>query len=122
MKARQELRHELHEKYLRAVEDGDEAAMMYEREFREAEEALAKVQANLRWKEAALGVTEHTKLQELIKSEYMHLQMNARTLKLRLRERLRARKFEMDRVECAYHRLMNGRHHDDWDSQKLTTT
>jgi hypothetical protein len=29
MKARQELRHELCEKYLRAVEDGDEAAAMY---------------------------------------------------------------------------------------------
>jgi Skp family chaperone for outer membrane proteins len=55
MKAHQELRHELREKYLRAVEDGDEAAAMYKREFREAEEALAKVQANLQRKEAALG-------------------------------------------------------------------
>ncbi|KAJ7741224.1 hypothetical protein B0H14DRAFT_3097286 [Mycena olivaceomarginata] len=107
MKARQELRHELHEKYLRAVEDGDEAAAMYEREFREAEEALVKAQANLRRKEAALGVTEHAELQELVKSEYMRLRMNARALKLRLRERLRARKFEMDVVERAYRRLMN---------------
>ncbi|KAJ7726072.1 hypothetical protein B0H14DRAFT_2641184 [Mycena olivaceomarginata] len=107
MKARQELCHELREKYLRAVEDGDEAAAMYEQEFREAEEALAKAQANLRRKEAALGVTEHAELQELIKSEYMRLRMNARALKLRLRERLRARKFEMDVVERAYRRLMN---------------
>ncbi|KAJ7362700.1 hypothetical protein DFH08DRAFT_682797, partial [Mycena albidolilacea] len=38
---------------------------------------------------------------------YIRLWMNARTLKLRLRERLRARKFEMDVVECAYRRLMN---------------
>ncbi|KAJ7810835.1 hypothetical protein B0H14DRAFT_3090716 [Mycena olivaceomarginata] len=90
-----------------AVEDGDEAAAMYEREFGEAEEALAKAQANLRRKEAALGVTEHAELQELVKSEYMCLRMNARALKLRLRERLRARKFEMDVVERAYHRLMN---------------
>ncbi|KAJ7805103.1 hypothetical protein B0H14DRAFT_3485385, partial [Mycena olivaceomarginata] len=107
MKARQELCHELREKYLRAVEDGDEAAAMYEREFREAEEALAKAQANLRRKEAALGVIEHAELQELVKSEYMRLRMNARALKLRLRERLRARKFEMDVVERAYRRLMN---------------
>ncbi|KAJ7867489.1 hypothetical protein B0H14DRAFT_2177689, partial [Mycena olivaceomarginata] len=38
---------------------------------------------------------------------YMRLWMNARALKLRLRERLRARKFEMDVVERAYRRLMN---------------
>ncbi|KAJ7701006.1 hypothetical protein B0H14DRAFT_3527804 [Mycena olivaceomarginata] len=98
MKARQELRHELREKYLRAVEDGDEAATMYEQEFREAEEALTKVQVNLRRKEAALGVTEHVELLELVKSEYMHLRMNVHALKLRLYEQLRARKFEMDVV------------------------
>jgi Skp family chaperone for outer membrane proteins len=113
MKARQELCHEPREKYLRAVEDGDEAAAMYEREFREAEEALAKAQANLQRKEAALGVTKHAELQELVKSEYIRLWMNARALKLRLQEQLRARKFEMDIVERTYRRLMNGRHHDD---------
>ncbi|KAJ7663695.1 hypothetical protein B0H14DRAFT_2658723, partial [Mycena olivaceomarginata] len=73
-------------------------------EFREAEEALAKVQANLQRKEAALGVTKHAELQELVKSEYMRLRMNAHALKLRLRERLRARKFEKDIVERTYRR------------------
>jgi hypothetical protein len=68
------------------------------------------------------GVTEHAELQELVKSEYMRLQMNARALKLRLWEQLRAKKFKMDVFEHVYRRLMNGRHHDDWDGQKLTTT
>ncbi|KAJ7891605.1 hypothetical protein B0H14DRAFT_3428393 [Mycena olivaceomarginata] len=85
MKARQELRHELREKYLRAVEDGDKAAAI----------------------ESAAEGTEHAELQELVKSEYMRLQMNACALKLRLRERLRARKFEMDVVQRVYRRLMN---------------
>ncbi|KAJ7799049.1 hypothetical protein B0H14DRAFT_3491976 [Mycena olivaceomarginata] len=88
--ARQELRHELREKYLRAVEDGDEAAAI--------ESAVEG---------GGLGVTKHAELQELVKSEYMRLRINARALKLRLRERLRARKFEMDVMECAYRRLMN---------------
>jgi hypothetical protein len=110
MKARQELRHELCEKYLRAVEDGDEVAAMYEQEFREAEDALAKAQANLRRKEAGLGVTEHAEWQELVKSEYMRLRMNVCALKLQPWEQLWARKFKMDIVEHAYCRLMNGRH------------
>ncbi|KAF8201028.1 hypothetical protein K438DRAFT_1513344, partial [Mycena galopus ATCC 62051] len=38
---------------------------------------------------------------------YMRLRMNMRALKLRLRERLRARKFKMDIVERSYRRLLN---------------
>ncbi|KAJ7889084.1 hypothetical protein B0H14DRAFT_2336875, partial [Mycena olivaceomarginata] len=72
-----------------------------------AQEALEKSLATLRRKEKALGVNEQQELQKLIKSEYMRVRMNARALKLRLRQRLRARKFEMDIVERTYRRLLN---------------
>ncbi|KAJ7061896.1 hypothetical protein B0H15DRAFT_746585, partial [Mycena belliarum] len=38
---------------------------------------------------------------------YLQLKMNARALKHRLRDRLRARKFELDRVERSFRRLVN---------------
>jgi hypothetical protein len=101
---------ELRQKYLDAVEAEDDDAAMYEREFKQAQAALTTSVANLRRKEAALGVNEYDELEALATSEYMRARMNARALKLRLRERLRARKFEMDVVERAYRRLMNGKY------------
>ncbi|KAJ7796379.1 hypothetical protein B0H14DRAFT_3494859 [Mycena olivaceomarginata] len=98
---------ELRQKYLDAVEAEDDDAAMYEREFKQAQAALTTSVANLRRKEAALGVNEYDELEALATSEYMRARMNARALKLRLREQLRARKFEMDVVERAYRRLMN---------------
>ncbi|KAJ7717766.1 hypothetical protein B0H14DRAFT_3521899 [Mycena olivaceomarginata] len=83
-------------KYLNAVEAEDDDAAMYEREFKQAQAALTTSVANLRRKEAALGVNEYDELEALATSEYMRARMNARALKLRLRERLRARKFEME--------------------------
>ncbi|KAJ7659662.1 hypothetical protein DFH06DRAFT_1130430 [Mycena polygramma] len=53
------------------------------------------------------GVSDAEELANLAGSEYLRVRMNPRDLKLRLRERLRARKFKMDVVERAYRRLMN---------------
>lgn len=78
------------------------------RELKTAEEGLQKAERTLARKEEALGVNERLELRELAKSEYMQLRMNARALKYRLRARLRARKFELDEVERAYRRLVNG--------------
>ncbi|KAJ7627710.1 hypothetical protein DFH06DRAFT_1338877 [Mycena polygramma] len=72
-----------------------------------ARDALDKMESTLRRKEAALGVSDAEELANLAGSEYLRVRMNTRALKLRLRERLRARKFEMDVVERAYRRLMN---------------
>ncbi|KAJ6548545.1 hypothetical protein B0H19DRAFT_952491 [Mycena capillaripes] len=93
------------QKFLASVDDDDQLAILYEREFQAGKEALRKAEVNLRRKEEALGVTETQALKELAASEYMRLRMNARALKLKLRNRLRARKFEMDPVERAHRRL-----------------
>ncbi|KAJ7684879.1 hypothetical protein DFH06DRAFT_968141 [Mycena polygramma] len=99
---------DLRKQFLDAVDRGDDAnSTLLQMEYVEAEHAQSKAEESLRRKEAALGVDEHEELTKLANSEYMRHRMNARALKLRLRERLRARKFEMDVVERAYRRLMN---------------
>ncbi|KAF8147021.1 hypothetical protein K438DRAFT_1989989 [Mycena galopus ATCC 62051] len=65
---------------------------------------LVNMEQNLRQKEGGLGVTEKQTLNHLVKSPYIRARMNARALKFRLREKLRNRKFELNRVERTYHR------------------
>jgi hypothetical protein len=110
--ARQGLVCDLHQKFLDAVmEDGPDAAL-YETEFKAAEEVLRKLKELLQQKEAVLGVDEQQELHELASSEYMCICMNARALKIHLQLRLRARKFELDPVEQALQRLVNGEFQD----------
>ncbi|KAJ7832722.1 hypothetical protein B0H13DRAFT_2370815 [Mycena leptocephala] len=87
--------HDLRQKFLDAVMEEDPDAAMYETEFKAAEEALRKLKELL------------TDLHELASSEYMRIRMNTRALKIRLRLRLCARKFELDPVERALRRLVN---------------
>jgi hypothetical protein len=110
--ARQGLLRDLRQKFLDAVMEEDPDAALYEAEFKAAEEALHKLKELLRQKEAALGVDEQQELHELANSEYMRIRMNARALKIRLRLRLHARKFELDPVEWALRRLVNGEFQD----------
>ncbi|KAJ7821848.1 hypothetical protein B0H13DRAFT_2241700 [Mycena leptocephala] len=65
---------------------------------------LRKHEATLRAKEAALGVADKQMLRHLLKSEYIRCRMNARALKYRIREKLRGRKFELERVDQFVHR------------------
>jgi hypothetical protein len=99
---------ELRQKFLDGVENDDPHAALYQTELESVQEALVKAEASLRRKEEALGVDEHQELEQLLNSEYMRLRMNARALKLRLRQRLRWRKFELDPVERNLRRLVNG--------------
>ncbi|KAJ7127206.1 hypothetical protein C8R44DRAFT_830670 [Mycena epipterygia] len=64
-----------------------------------ARKALFKVKEQLARKELALGVADRSELKKLAKSKYMELRMNAQAVKMRLRDRLRKRKFEQDRIE-----------------------
>lgn len=62
----------------------------------------------LQRKKAALGVGEHANLIAISKSKFLHLRMNARALKRRIRDRLRQRKFELEKLERAYRHTING--------------
>lgn len=99
---------EQRQQFVDAVSVGDSNAPVFQTELRAAEEALVKAQGQLRRKEGELGVDEYEELQQLAKSEYMRHRMNARALKIKLRDRIQKRKFEMDPVERAYRRLVNG--------------
>lgn len=73
------------------------------RDLDEAMQKVAKSKEALRRKEAALGVDDRHTLRNLVNSAYIQARMNARALKFRLRAKLRARKFELDRVERTFH-------------------
>ncbi|KII90299.1 hypothetical protein PLICRDRAFT_78542, partial [Plicaturopsis crispa FD-325 SS-3] len=69
---------------------------------------MAEVSANIRSRISALGATERSNLRLLATNEYVRVRMNARALKKRIRDRLRQRKFELERLERAYRHTVNG--------------
>ncbi|KAJ3816384.1 hypothetical protein F5880DRAFT_1619395 [Lentinula raphanica] len=73
-----------------------------ELELESAMNALRKAQARVTKKENSLGIDEKHKLRSLMNSPFLTKRMNARALKIRIRERLRSRKFELDRLERSY--------------------
>ncbi|KAJ3717384.1 hypothetical protein C8R42DRAFT_586975 [Lentinula raphanica] len=54
--------------------------------------------------EQKLGVEDKASYQHLARSPFINLRMNARAIKMRLRSRLTARKFECDRLERSFRR------------------
>ncbi|KAJ6570606.1 hypothetical protein DFH09DRAFT_1246915 [Mycena vulgaris] len=90
---------QLRESFLEAVAEEDPDAAVYQMQLDAASEGFKKAQENLCQKEAALG--------GLSTGEYICLRMNASALKCRLRDRLRARKFELNKVERSFRRLVN---------------
>ena len=62
----------------------------------------SKIITTIQRKRSALGVNERARLSQLSRSKFLQLRMNARALKQRLRDRLRQRKFELDRLERSY--------------------
>lgn len=81
-----------------------------ELELETAVQTLRKAEIRLKKKEEALGVTARQQLQHLIKSPFLTKKMNARALKTRIRERLRSRKFELDRLEWSFRKQRSGEH------------
>ncbi|RDB26796.1 hypothetical protein Hypma_005259 [Hypsizygus marmoreus] len=74
----------------------------------DARAALEHANANVHAKERALGVDSHAELLRLVNSPFITARMNARAVKTRLREKLRACKFELDRLERSFHKQVNG--------------
>ncbi|KAJ7079204.1 hypothetical protein C8R44DRAFT_754712 [Mycena epipterygia] len=98
---------DLEASFLEAVEEDDPDAPLVQVQVQSAEEALSAAMKKLRQKEAALGVHEKQALTHLGKSKYMGFRMNVRALKRRIRDRLCSRKFELDKIERSFRRLVN---------------
>lgn len=77
-------------------------------ELKTARAKLQKTELLVHRKDLVLGVSSRKALAQLAKSPYITARMNARALKYRAREKLRNRKFELDRVERNYHRKKTG--------------
>lgn len=73
------------------------------RDLPPAKMKLQKCQEDVRRKEAALGIDQRHALKQLVNSGYIQARMNARAVKFRLREKLRSRQFEMERVKGNFH-------------------
>ncbi|KAG6812422.1 hypothetical protein H0H93_013833, partial [Arthromyces matolae] len=76
-------------------------------------ERINKSKENIRRKRRALGFNDLQRLDRLRNDPYIAKRVNALALKHRLKERLRARKFELDRVERAYRNQVNGKKIND---------
>ncbi|KAJ3729197.1 hypothetical protein DFJ43DRAFT_962783, partial [Lentinula guzmanii] len=72
-------------------------------------EKLLKVQSTLRTCELRLGVEGMRDYWRLASSQFFRERMNACALKTRICQRLRARKFECDRIERSFRRQMNSK-------------
>lgn len=72
-------------------------------------QGLRKAQAKVTKKENTLGVDAKHKLRTLLNSPFLAKKMNACALKIRIRERLRSRKFELDRLERSYRKQRSGK-------------
>lgn len=68
-----------------------------------------KIAETLARRRAMLGISQRADLQQLKKNVYLQVRMNARALKARLRDRLRQRKFELERLERSYRITVNGK-------------
>ncbi|KAG6906264.1 hypothetical protein DXG01_014925 [Tephrocybe rancida] len=68
---------------------------------------LRELTAKIRGKQSALGVTDRARLEKLLNDPFLTARMNALALKQCLRDRLRTRKFELDRLERSFRKQVN---------------
>ncbi|KAG6904167.1 hypothetical protein DXG01_012127, partial [Tephrocybe rancida] len=77
---------------------------------------LEELRTRIRRKQAVLGVGDRTRLTNLINNPFLALRMQTLALKQRLRDRLRFRKFELDRLERSFRKQVQ---EDDPSISKL---
>lgn len=83
-------------------------ALDAENKYTSALAASERISNLLRHKERALGPIERQRLRKLVNSPYLRDRMNAFALKIRLRDKLRSRKFELERLERTFRKQING--------------
>lgn len=74
----------------------------------DARKAWKKEQARATRLQQTLGIQDTTALKKLAHSDYYCARMNAKSLKERLRAKLRDRKFELDPIERSFRRTTSG--------------
>ncbi|KAG0703204.1 hypothetical protein DFH29DRAFT_981988 [Suillus ampliporus] len=69
-----------------------------------------KTADTLRRRRAALGMEDKVNLEKMKKDIYLMVRLNALAVKTRIRDRLRQRKFELERLERSYRATINAEH------------
>jgi hypothetical protein len=69
---------------------------------------LVRLEAAVSRKRVQLGMEGRQHLQRLRDSRYLQVRVEALALKTRIRERVRQRKFELERLERAYRQAIHG--------------
>lgn len=82
--------------------------------LKECREHSAKAESAYRAKRNSLGVDGRLRLDKLTNDEFLSKRMNAMALKQRIRDRLRQRKFELERLERQYRHTSNGEFSSIW--------
>jgi hypothetical protein len=92
------------------IDGSTDLAAMVDAEGRleDARTAFRHAETKVKAKENALGVDDRTELRRLTQSIFIATRMNALALKIRLRGRLCARKYELDPLERSFRRQKNG--------------
>ncbi len=81
-----------------------------------------KYEATIKLKLTQLGVQDRQDYENLKTDKFLQLRMNARALKMRIRQRLRERKFELERLERTYRNAVNGKYNTYIDIVANTST
>jgi hypothetical protein len=76
--------------------------------LQDARDHYSCLEQGLHRKRAQLGINEVESLTQLRSDAFLRLRMNALALKQRIRDRLRYRKFEIEKLERSYRRSTNG--------------
>ncbi|KAG1847699.1 hypothetical protein F4604DRAFT_1687955 [Suillus subluteus] len=97
----------VHELEHRLISNNVDDITTFNLQLHDAHARCAKVIETLGRRRATLGVSEYADLQKLKKNVYLQVCMNAHALKMRLRERLRQRKFELEKLERSYRNTVN---------------
>ncbi|KAG2109214.1 hypothetical protein DEU56DRAFT_874510 [Suillus clintonianus] len=73
----------------------------------DARSRYKKTSDTLRRRRAALGTEDKVNLEKMKKDTYLTVRLNALAIKTRIRDRLRQRKFELERLERSYRATVN---------------
>ncbi|KAJ3474207.1 hypothetical protein NLI96_g12591 [Meripilus lineatus] len=91
----------------KALFEGDNPIVETQEKLSAVRQARADIETRTKRLRSALGVDNRLRLDRLIKDQYLQLRMSARALKTRIRNRVRDRKFEFERLERAYRNVLN---------------
>jgi chromosome segregation ATPase len=108
LKAQKKAMEAIQEELEDRADDGSSDIAELQLELSQARSKAEKLSHTIKCKKEALGVDGRLNLARVANSKFLHLRMTAHSLKKRIRDRLCARRFEVERLDQAYKQNSNG--------------